>query len=100
MSRFAEGIEMGERVKKGEVIGYVGDSGYGPEGTTGKFPPHLHFGIYVRESLLSRESESDQSLPVIEGIGPEKIKTPRGVSASKRKSGVTPPGWFDLYCRR
>src|SRR5690606_5980480 len=34
---------------------------------------------------------SDQSLPVIEGIGPEKIKTPRGVSASKRKSGVTPP---------
>ncbi|MGI6127639.1 MAG: M23 family metallopeptidase [Planifilum sp.] len=72
MSRFAEGIEMGERVKKGEVIGYVGDSGYGPEGTTGKFPPHLHFGIYVRESLLSRESEAINPYPLLKGLDPKK----------------------------
>ena len=26
----------------------MGDSGYGPQGTTGQFPPHLHLGIYVR----------------------------------------------------
>ena len=31
----------------GELLGFLGDSGYGPEGTTGKFPPHLHLGIYV-----------------------------------------------------
>ncbi|MBD2786716.1 peptidase M23, partial [Xenorhabdus sp. 3] len=23
-----------------------GSTGYGPPGTAGKFPPHLHFGIY------------------------------------------------------
>jgi peptidoglycan LD-endopeptidase LytH len=28
------------------VIGGVGSSGYGPPGTSGKFPPHLHYGIY------------------------------------------------------
>jgi murein DD-endopeptidase MepM/ murein hydrolase activator NlpD len=36
----------GDKVKKGQLIGYVGDTGYGPEGTTGKFLPHLHFGMY------------------------------------------------------
>jgi peptidoglycan LD-endopeptidase LytH len=53
LSRYAGGIGMGDQVRKGEVIGYVGDSGYGPEGTTGKFAPHLHFGMYVRKGMLS-----------------------------------------------
>lgn len=65
MSRFGEGIEAGHRVKKGEVIGYVGDSGYGTEGTTGKFPPHLHFGIYVRENLLSWRREAINPYPLL-----------------------------------
>ncbi|MFC4075325.1 M23 family metallopeptidase [Salinithrix halophila] len=58
LSRYAEDIQLGSKVKKGQVIGYVGDSGYGPEGTTGKFAPHLHFGIYVRESLFSPMREA------------------------------------------
>lgn len=37
----------GDEVKAGDVLGYMGDSGYGPEGTTGQFPVHLHLGIYV-----------------------------------------------------
>lgn len=37
----------GDKVKMGELIGYVGDSGYGEEGTTGEFLPHLHFGMYT-----------------------------------------------------
>jgi hypothetical protein len=45
-SRYHEDIDEGSRVKKGQVIGYAGDSGYGGEGTTGKFAPHLHFGMY------------------------------------------------------
>lgn len=45
-------------MKKGQVIGYVGDSGYGPEGTTGQFAPHLHLGIYVRESTFSPKRET------------------------------------------
>ncbi len=37
----------GDAVQAGELLGYMGDSGYGPEGTTGEFPVHLHLGIYL-----------------------------------------------------
>ena len=40
-------IKEGQRVKAGELLGFMGDSGYGPEGTTGKFAVHLHVGIYA-----------------------------------------------------
>lgn len=46
LSSFAKGIRQGDIVQPGEVIGYVGSTGYGPPGTSGKFPPHLHFGMY------------------------------------------------------
>lgn len=46
LSRFEEGIEKNTVVKPGDTIGYVGSSGYGPKGTAGKFPPHLHYGMY------------------------------------------------------
>ncbi len=44
---YAKGIEKGTRVHVGQLLGKMGDSGYGEEGTVGKFPVHLHFGIYV-----------------------------------------------------
>lgn len=40
-------IKKGQRVRAGELLGYMGDSGYGSEGTKGKFAVHLHVGIYV-----------------------------------------------------
>lgn len=40
-------LTKGQRVKAGELLGYMGNSGYGPEGTKGKFAVHLHLGIYV-----------------------------------------------------
>jgi len=43
---FADGVEEGAIVEPGQVIGSVGSTGYGPEGTSGKFAPHLHFGLY------------------------------------------------------
>lgn len=46
MSRYEGRPQKGDKVKRGQTIGYVGDSGYGPEGTTGQFAPHLHFGMY------------------------------------------------------
>ena len=30
------------------MLGYMGDSGYGEEGTVGQFAVHLHFGIYIQ----------------------------------------------------
>lgn len=40
-------LEIGDKVKAGDVLGFMGDSGYGPEGTVGQFVVHLHLGIYV-----------------------------------------------------
>lgn len=39
----------GDQVKAGELLGYMGDSGYGKtEGTVGNFDVHLHLGIYIK----------------------------------------------------
>ncbi|MFD1708641.1 M23 family metallopeptidase [Siminovitchia sediminis] len=46
LSGFADDLKIGDVVKPGDVIGSVGSSGYGPPGTSGKFPPHLHYGMY------------------------------------------------------
>lgn len=40
-------LEVGDQVKAGDLIGFMGDTGYGPEGTVGKFVVHLHLGIYL-----------------------------------------------------
>jgi murein DD-endopeptidase MepM/ murein hydrolase activator NlpD len=39
-------LETGTRVRAGQVVGYAGDTGQGPEITRGLFPPHLHLGWY------------------------------------------------------
>ena len=46
LNGFANDVNLGDIVKPGQLIGSVGSSGYGPPGTSGKFPPHLHFGLY------------------------------------------------------
>ncbi|MEC5424955.1 M23 family metallopeptidase [Virgibacillus sp. C22-A2] len=46
MNGYNDDIEVGQVVKPGDVLGSVGSSGYGPPGTSGKFPPHLHYGMY------------------------------------------------------
>ena len=43
-------LKIGDYVRAGELLGYMGDSGYGAEGTVGQFPVHLHFGIYFYEN--------------------------------------------------
>ncbi|WP_353947552.1 M23 family metallopeptidase [Sporolactobacillus sp. Y61] len=44
---YAPHLQKGHIVEPGQEIGYVGSSGYGPPGTMGKFPPHLHYGLYL-----------------------------------------------------
>lgn len=46
LNGFAKDLKVGDIVKPGQLIGSVGASGYGPPGTSGKFPPHLHYGMY------------------------------------------------------
>ena len=48
LDSYAEGLRAGDRVQAGELLGFLGDTGYGEEGTRGKFVPHLHLGIYLR----------------------------------------------------
>lgn len=47
LSSYAGNFCEGDTVKAGEILGFLGDTGYGEEGTRGKFPPHLHLGIYI-----------------------------------------------------
>ncbi|MDD6571344.1 MAG: M23 family metallopeptidase [Thermoflexaceae bacterium] len=42
-------IREGDTITAGELLGFMGDTGYGTEGTMGKFDVHLHFGIYVND---------------------------------------------------
>lgn len=46
LNGFNKKFKTGDVVQPGDVIGYVGSSGYGKPGTSGKFPPHLHYGVY------------------------------------------------------
>lgn len=46
LNGFAKDLKVGQIVEPGQLIGSVGSSGYGPPGTSGKFPPHLHYGMY------------------------------------------------------
>lgn len=47
---YAPGLSEGDEVRAGQLLGYMGDSGYGKEeGTVGLFPVHLHMGIYLDE---------------------------------------------------
>jgi murein DD-endopeptidase MepM/ murein hydrolase activator NlpD len=51
LSGYQKGIKENDIVKPGQIIGWVGSSGYGKPGTSGKFPPHLHFGLYRDNGL-------------------------------------------------
>ncbi|MDQ4106152.1 MAG: M23 family metallopeptidase [Actinomycetota bacterium] len=54
-------LPIGSKVQAGQVVGYSEDTGQGPEGTRGLFPPHLHLGWYDgsggRSEKADRESE-------------------------------------------
>jgi murein DD-endopeptidase MepM/ murein hydrolase activator NlpD len=49
---FDKKLKPGDVVRPGQIIGWVGSSGYGKPGTQGKFPPHLHYGVYRDRGMV------------------------------------------------
>ena len=50
LDSYAGELNEGDPVLAGQLLGFMGDSGYGKEGTVGQFDVHLHLGIYVETS--------------------------------------------------
>ena len=48
LSSYWRDYQPGDEITAGDAIGFMGNSGYGEEGTVGKFPVHLHLGIYIQ----------------------------------------------------
>lgn len=48
LNQYAPKLKKGTKLEAGDLIGYMGDSGYGEEGTSGEFPVHLHIGIATK----------------------------------------------------
>ena len=53
LSAYAEGLEIGDTVRAGDVLGFVGSTGYGPVGTSDQMIPHLHFGVYINDVAVN-----------------------------------------------
>lgn len=57
LDSYAKEYKEGDYINAGDIIGYMGSTGYSKvEGTKNKFPAHLHFGIYVMPDSLSEIS--------------------------------------------
>ncbi|MBR8463737.1 peptidoglycan DD-metalloendopeptidase family protein [Campylobacter sp. faydin G-24] len=61
LNAFAKGIKVGNKVKQGTLIAYVGTSGM----STG---PHLHFGLYLNNKPINPEN----TLKVVKDIADKK----------------------------
>lgn len=51
LDSYGEEFRVGDEVRAGQLLGFMGNTGYGPEGTVGKFTVHLHLGIYIRTRM-------------------------------------------------
>jgi collagen type III alpha len=91
-------LPLGASVRAGQLVGYAGDTGQGPEVTRGLFPPHLHFGWYDATGTRSYlPSGAMNPYPLLEwlevgggvlggGMGARYCEVPRG-GAPKPSTG-------------
>ena len=66
LDSYAGNLKKGDTVYAGELLGFMGDSGYGEEGTTGMFDVHLHVGIYFYDA--SGQEISMNPYPFLQNI--------------------------------
>lgn len=68
---YADGIEIGDTIKAGELLGFMGDTGYSDiEGSTGNFDVHLHMGLYV---TLEGKEVSVNPYPILKYLEKKKL---------------------------
>ncbi len=72
LESYMPGLKEGAQIRAGECIGYVGDSGYGPEGTTGQFVTHLHVGIYLPDK--EGEDQARNPYPFLEKLSKKQLR--------------------------
>jgi len=73
LNDYAPGIEIGYEVRAGELLGFMGDTGYSKtEGTTGFFPVHLHVGVYLDDE--NGEEQSYNPYPFLKELEEKKLK--------------------------
>lgn len=66
LDSYAPGLKAGDQVIAGQLLGFMGDSGYGKEGTKGMFDVHLHLGIYVPSGSLEMSVNPYWILKILE----------------------------------
>ncbi len=72
LSDYAPELETGDEVKAGQLLGFMGDTGYSEtEGTTGYFPVHLHVGIYLDDG--NGEEQSYNPYPFLKELESHKL---------------------------
>ena len=70
---YAEGLMEGDLVKAGQLIGYMGDSGYSDTvGAVGNFAVHLHVGFYISDQKSGEISLNPY--PLLKGLEDKKLK--------------------------
>ena len=73
LNDYIRDFTVGDPIRAGEVLGFMGDSGYGEEeGTTGMFPVHLHLGIYINDE--NGREESKNPYPFLQELEKTKLK--------------------------
>lgn len=72
LSDYAPELAVGDEVKAGELLGFMGDTGYSEvEGTTGYFPVHLHVGVYLEDE--KGEEKSLNPYPFLKELEEKKL---------------------------
>ncbi|PTM57675.1 M23 family metallopeptidase [Desmospora activa] len=84
LSRFNKQLKKGSIVQPGQIIGYVGSSGYGPPGTSGKFPPHLHYGLYKFNGRTTFSYDPYPYLKAWERAAYKKLREERKAKKTKK----------------
>ncbi len=65
LNKIAKGVRAGQKVRQGQVIGYVGQTGYATA-------PHLHFGMKIRGSYVDpMKQKFEPGRPVAQARMPE-----------------------------